>query len=119
MLKAKSEEIDRVLGLEIGADDYITKPFSIRELLARVEAVLRRTDASKVETALQNLIENALKYTEPKGKVTLSLKKEGANVEINITDTGTGIPVNEQPFIFACLNCLSSNYQLSLTSWCY
>lgn len=49
MLTAKSEEIDRVLGLEIGADDYITKPFSIRELLARVKAVIRRTDASKVE----------------------------------------------------------------------
>lgn len=44
MLTAKSEEIDRVLGLEIGADDYITKPFSIRELLARIKAVLRRTD---------------------------------------------------------------------------
>lgn len=44
MLTAKSEEIDRVLGLEIGADDYITKPFSIRELLARIKAVLRRTN---------------------------------------------------------------------------
>lgn len=43
MLTAKSEEIDRVLGLEIGADDYMTKPFSIRELLARIKAVLRRT----------------------------------------------------------------------------
>lgn len=49
MLTAKSEEIDRVLGLEIGADDYITKPFSIRELLARIKAVMRRTDSSKVE----------------------------------------------------------------------
>lgn len=47
MLTAKSEEIDRVLGLEIGADDYITKPFSIRELLARIKAVLRRTDNQK------------------------------------------------------------------------
>lgn len=44
MLTAKSEEIDRVLGLEIGADDYITKPFSIRELLARIKAVLRRSE---------------------------------------------------------------------------
>lgn len=43
MLTAKSEEIDRVIGLEIGADDYMTKPFSIRELLARVKAVLRRS----------------------------------------------------------------------------
>jgi len=45
MLTAKSEEIDRVLGLEIGADDYITKPFSIRELLARIKAVIRRAEA--------------------------------------------------------------------------
>lgn len=42
MLTAKGEEIDRVLGLELGADDYVTKPFSLRELLARVKAVLRR-----------------------------------------------------------------------------
>ena len=42
MLTARGEEVDRVLGLELGADDYITKPFSLRELLARVRAVLRR-----------------------------------------------------------------------------
>ena len=49
MLTAKSEEIDRVLGLEIGADDYITKPFSIRELLARIKAVIRRTGIKPIE----------------------------------------------------------------------
>ncbi len=43
MLTAKSEEIDKVLGLEIGADDYLTKPFSIREFIARVKAIFRRT----------------------------------------------------------------------------
>ncbi len=43
MLTAKGEEIDRVVGLEVGADDYITKPFSTRELMLRVKAVLRRT----------------------------------------------------------------------------
>lgn len=42
MLTARGEELDRVLGLELGADDYVTKPFSVRELLARIKAVLRR-----------------------------------------------------------------------------
>ena len=44
MLTSKSTELDRVLGLEIGADDYVTKPFSIRELMARVKAIFRRVD---------------------------------------------------------------------------
>jgi DNA-binding response OmpR family regulator len=44
MLTARAEEVDRVLGLEVGADDYLTKPFSIRELLARVRAILRRVE---------------------------------------------------------------------------
>ncbi len=45
MLTARSQEIDKVVGLELGADDYVTKPFSIRELMARVKAVLRRVSA--------------------------------------------------------------------------
>ncbi len=45
LLTAKGEEIDKVVGLEIGADDYVTKPFSLRELLARVKAILRRSDS--------------------------------------------------------------------------
>ena len=62
MLTSKSEEIDRVLGLEIGADDYITKPFSIRELLARIKAVFRRTQkqdeprANNSKLSFENLI---------------------------------------------------------------
>jgi DNA-binding response OmpR family regulator len=47
LLTAKGEEIDKVLGLELGADDYITKPFSLRELLARIKAILRRSPAAK------------------------------------------------------------------------
>ena len=46
MLTSKSSELDRVVGLEIGADDYVTKPFSVLELMARVKAILRRTDLS-------------------------------------------------------------------------
>ena len=49
MLTAKGEEIDRILGLELGADDYIVKPFSAREVVARVKAVLRRFNAAKEE----------------------------------------------------------------------
>lgn len=46
MLTARSSEVDRVLGLELGADDYLTKPFSVRELVARVKAIFRRIDAA-------------------------------------------------------------------------
>lgn len=60
MLTAKSEEIDKVLGLEMGADDYLTKPFSVREFIARVKAIFRRmelwqqkTESSSPTTALQ------------------------------------------------------------------
>jgi DNA-binding response OmpR family regulator len=49
MLTARGEEIDRVLGLELGADDYITKPFSLREVLARIKAVLRRSGSTLQE----------------------------------------------------------------------
>jgi DNA-binding response OmpR family regulator len=51
MLTARAEEVDRVLGLEVGADDYLTKPFSIRELLARVRAILRRVELFRDATA--------------------------------------------------------------------
>ena len=50
LLTAKSEEIDKVIGLELGADDYVTKPFSLRELLARIKAILRRGTLRKEQT---------------------------------------------------------------------
>jgi DNA-binding response OmpR family regulator len=60
MLTAKTDEVDRVVGLELGADDYLTKPFSMRELLARVKALLRRRDLlaaelSRVATSAERL----------------------------------------------------------------
>ena len=51
MLTAKSEEFDKVLGLELGADDYMTKPFSIRELIARIKSIIRRVSAIKETSA--------------------------------------------------------------------
>ena len=50
LLTAKGEEIDKVVGLELGADDYITKPFSLRELLARIKAILRRSENGSTES---------------------------------------------------------------------
>ena len=49
MITAKGEEIDKIIGLELGADDYITKPFSVRELVARIKAILRRTNMQLVD----------------------------------------------------------------------
>jgi len=76
MLTAKSEEIDRVLGLEIGADDYITKPFSIRELLARIKAVIRRTSVhTNSENSTASLSYENLYIDINKRKVLLNEKR--------------------------------------------
>ena len=75
MLTAKSNELDRVLGLEVGADDYLTKPFSIRELLARVKALFRRVEVLRTPTdpGTQKLISAGdLMIDAEKHRVTLS-----------------------------------------------
>ncbi len=82
MLTAKSEEIDKVLGLELGADDYLTKPFSIRELIARVKAILRRTqhqgDAATGRAQPTELAYDGLAIDLDKRRVTV----EGNPVEL-------------------------------------
>jgi DNA-binding response OmpR family regulator len=66
MLTARTDEIDRVLGLEVGADDYISKPFSIRELLARVRALLRRVELdSRFLSPLSNITNAGVQFTAP------------------------------------------------------
>src|SRR5512142_1071775 len=56
MSTAGGEEVDRVVGLEMGADDYVTKPFSVRELMARIKAVLRRASDSKPEQESSSML---------------------------------------------------------------
>jgi DNA-binding response OmpR family regulator len=85
MLTSKSSELDRVLGLEMGADDYVTKPFSIRELLARVKAIFRRID--KLKSDQQNgkltfikagelFIDPQKRYVKVEGKIVDLTAKE-------------------------------------------
>ncbi|MDA1329699.1 MAG: DNA-binding response regulator [Chloroflexi bacterium] len=72
MLTAKTEEDDRVRGLELGADDYVTKPFSPRELVSRVRAVLRRTEAQRAESAGVIEVDERLKLDFDRREVWLN-----------------------------------------------
>jgi len=76
MLTAKGEEVDKILGLEMGADDYMTKPFSPRELLARIKTIFRRTSEKKADEAvvrIGKLVINKETYTVIKGDNPLEL----------------------------------------------
>jgi len=80
ILTAKGEEFDRVIGLEIGADDYIVKPFSIRELIARIKAVLRRVEYIGDEKEVIKIEEKFIIYPK-KFEVWMD------NEKINLTST--------------------------------
>jgi len=96
MTTAKSEELDKILGLELGADDYITKPFSIRELLARVKAVLRRTNSSIVPEKVFNAYNISVDFAKREvlndgSRVDLTLK-EFELLETLIKNRGNVLP---------------------------
>lgn len=80
LLTAKGEEIDKVLGLELGADDYVTKPFSLRELLARIKAVLRRGEQNGTDSKNEVIIKIGkldLNFT------TYNAKEDGTDVQMS------------------------------------
>jgi two-component system, OmpR family, alkaline phosphatase synthesis response regulator PhoP len=92
MLTAKAEEIDKVLGLESGADDYLTKPFSIREFIARVKAILRRTKMREISPEQKTIHLHGIEIDTAKHKVLVN----GNRVELT-------------PKEFALLFLLASN----------
>ena len=83
MLTAKDEEIDKILGLELGADDYVTKPFSVRELMARIKANLRKAEVSSID------VDNSKDGSTNKiivGDLTLDLDKFEVRVKGEVVD---------------------------------
>jgi DNA-binding response OmpR family regulator len=96
MLTARGEETDRVVGLELGADDYLTKPFSMRELMARVRAILRRAElVQQILKADQNCVDE-----EPLNYYTLRLDPQAHLA------TSAGISLDLSPTEFALLQLL-------------
>lgn len=80
MLTARGDEVDRIIGLETGADDYMSKPFSPRELLARIKAVLRRTSENPVEDRVLTIGDLAI------NKDTYAVSKKGDLIPLSSTE---------------------------------
>ena len=81
-LTARSDEIDRIVGLEIGADDYVTKPYSPRELVARIRAVLRRQSADAAEVTTPTLTAGPVRMDVERHVVTV----DGAGVQLPLKE---------------------------------
>jgi len=110
MLTARADEVDKIVGLEVGADDYLTKPFSMRELLARVKALLRRVRLIREELALAD---DTVSPVEVRGNI---LKFEGLIVDLTRREVlREGEPVRLKPKEYDLLVCLARNKGIVLS----
>ncbi len=91
LLTAKLEETDKVLGLELGADDYVTKPFGMRELLARIRAVLRRVGADALQSATLNVADVSL------DRDTRNVRVDGKSVDLTPSEFDLLAALMESP----------------------
>ena len=112
-LSSRDDEIDRILGLEIGGDDYVTKPFSPRELVARINAILKRTQTvSKSEP----VAENGLTH----GKLTLDTEQHAVQwdkADVSLTATEFAILaqfIRHPARVFSRDSIMSSAYQFNI-----
>jgi DNA-binding response OmpR family regulator len=101
MLTARDDEIDRVVGLEVGADDYMTKPFSMRELMARVKAMLRRVRLIREEIQAENGAPQSPSQAMVFGSLVLDLTRR----EVRVNDQ----PLNLKPKEFELLTFLAQH----------
>lgn len=114
MLTARGDILDKVVGLELGADDYLQKPFEMKELIARVKAVLRRVDASTANTSETNEIRQMVSYD------SLVIDKDQYTVHIN--DQQVEMPPKELElfyFLAAHPNRVFTREQLLGSVWGY
>ncbi len=105
MLTAKAEEVDKLLGLELGADDYITKPFSLRELAARIRVVLRRYNLGRTAQQEEVITVNDLQVNFTRREVTL------AGVQVDLTPTEfalLGILIRHPGRVFSRMHLLDA-----------
>ena len=95
MLTARDEEIDKIVGLEVGADDYMTKPFSMRELLARVKALLRRVRLVREELAAESLA--VAEPAAPQGSATVEVEETMTFGNLEIDQARREVRVDGNP----------------------
>ncbi|MFT5196401.1 MAG: DNA-binding response OmpR family regulator [Cellvibrionaceae bacterium] len=116
MLTARTEEIDRVVGLEMGADDYISKPFSMRELMARVRATLRRVRLIREEIAAEQPIEDENRNLTPSGSTSAGIQFDDLVIDTERHEVRKeGIALRLKPKEFELLEFLVRHKGIALS----